>query len=213
MVLQKWTVSNFWYAAFFVFSHRGHRDLLGPKEIRWVFFRWFTHSPKISLDSCSHNSHCVAGREGHRAGRSSRTGRPSRFKGDKQLAIVLEPVSIPRVRICSNYGLISGRYRSSRFTWSSRASGEARWYWASWSEGRNWTAWTSWTTRGKGWCSRRLLMNVCFQFCFLRYEYFVVLFSGSPRFCRPCRKCWRPRSSWASWTGSEFTLWWVAGFI
>lgn len=64
-------------------SCRGRRDLLGQEEIRYPFDMCLAYFPNITPDS-SHDSLCVAGREGHRTGRPPRTGWATRFKGEPQ---------------------------------------------------------------------------------------------------------------------------------
>lgn len=134
------------------FSCRGHGDLLGPKETRCTFVSYLFLYTNMTSDPWSHGELCVAGREGSWSGRPRWTGRTSRFEGPFQIVFI--PVSH---HMChspqTNCGLISGRSRPSRITWSYRATGEAWCYWATRSERWNRTDRTSWSTRKCGWCS------------------------------------------------------------
>lgn len=74
----------------FLFSHpqvffmQGPQGSSGPKGDKVSFFEWcFINSPEVKPNPCdTYDKMCVAGREGHRTGRSSWSGWASRFESE-----------------------------------------------------------------------------------------------------------------------------------
>lgn len=84
MDIKKISISYSYFHTPYLFFTQGAQGSAGPKgdKVCYVCFI-FKFALKIKPSTCdSYDKTCVAGREGHRTGRSSWSGWASRFKGE-----------------------------------------------------------------------------------------------------------------------------------